>query len=261
MSRSDEAWTGVPVGLSSFSHIRKVGLRYVDKTGYISTLLERGKKFFLSRPRKFGKSLFVSMLESFFRTETSLFENLQILKNPPEFSPQQFPGKLWGDNLAPFPVIRLDLSGIEPELLVTSLIKQIVSIGKFYGVEITEADVPSALESLVCSLAGINGNDHGQVVVLVDEYDSPIMSNMDWGGMSQPGKITAAQTSIHVLALFFARLKKLEDFIRFVFVTGVSKVAHTMLFSGGNDLQVRTSMLYVQQHISFLLCLNQAHPR
>jgi len=228
------------VGLSSFSQIRSTGGRYVDKTGQIKMLLASGSKFFLSRPRRFGKSLLLNMLQSFFRTEVSLFKNLQVLLDPPEFS-SKFPGKLWGNDVGPFPVIKLDLSGMDPESLQKSMIDQMNLIGKSYGVKIKMDNVSSAIESLVRLLAGVDGNDYGQVVVLVDEYDAPIISSMFGTATSRDAKRmnSAAETSIKILARFFATLKKLDDFIRFRFVTGVTKVAHTLLFSGGTDMEVR----------------------
>lgn len=231
------------MGVSSFSKIRTTGTRYVDKTGHIKKLLEKGSKFFLSRPRRFGKSLFLSMLESFFRMEIGLFKNLQVSLDPPEISPK-YPGKVWGDDLGPFPVIKLDLSGMDPESLQASMIDEMASIGKRYGVDINTNDVSSAINSLVRLLAGVDGNDYGQVVVLVDEYDSPIISSMFGTGTPRDAKRmnSTAEASIKILANFFGTLKKLDDFIVFRFVTGVTKVAHTLLFSTGSDMEVRILM-------------------
>jgi hypothetical protein len=192
------------------------------------------------------------MLESFFRTETSLFKNLQVLLDPPEFS-SKFPGKVWGNDVGPFPVIKLDLSGMDPESLQTSMIAQMDSIGRRYGVNITKDNVSSAIVSLVHLLAGVDGNDYGQVVVLVDEYDAPIMSSMFGTGtpIDAQRMSSAAEASIKILARFFATLKGLDDFIRFRFVTGVTKVAHTLLFSGGTDMEVRILMTLVHCMFTF----------
>ena len=237
---SDENLTGnMPVGLSSFSVIRTSGRRFVDKTGYIKKLLEKTSKAFLSRPRRFGKSLLLSMLESFFRCEASLFEGLEVYHDPPVFS-SNFPGIVWGEDVCPFPVIKLDFSGIKPESLERSMIDKMATIGQYYDVNIKTNDVPSAIESLVRLLASIQGNDHGQVVVLVDEYDSPVMSSIDFSDTeSTPTQVTSA---VAILASFFATLKALDGLIRFRFVTGVTKVAHTLLFSGGTDMEVRSLM-------------------
>ncbi len=213
-------------------------------------LLRKGSKFLLCRPHKFGKSLLVSQLESFFLAEISLFENLQIWKDLPVFSPDKFPNKVWGDSdLHPFPVIRLDLSGIMPESLESDLMEQLTSIGKHYSREITGHDVPSAPESLVSSLACMDSNHHKQVVVLVDDYDSPIMSSIEWGRE----KSTASNRNVQILAAFFARLKKLDTKIRFKFVTGVSKVAHKLLFAGATDIQVKSPIHYLFAQFFFIV--------
>ena len=229
------------MGVCSFSAIRTSGQRYVDKTGYIKKLLEKTSKAFLSRPRRFGKSLLLSMLESFFRCETSLFEDLQVVRDPPVFS-SKFPGTVWAKDVCPFPVIKLDFAGIKPESLEKGMISKMKTVGECYGVNINTDDASSAIESLVRLLANIQGNDYGQVVVLVDEYDSPIMRSMEFSDtQSTP---TQAITAVQILSDFFATLKGLDDFIRFRFVTGVTKVAQALLCSGGADMEVRSLMPY-----------------
>jgi hypothetical protein len=208
----------LPVDIQTFSQLREGRYAYVDKTGKIATLLDMGKYFFLSRPRRFGKSLFVTMLQSFFEGKKELFAGLAIEK--------------WGD-CEPFPVIHLDFSKLDcsdalqlERSLKNELNGQVAKYGHT-AVFDPEKDSPSQAFQAVVHLFRSKTNQPS--VLLVDEYDSPITRWLD-----QP---TLAEANREVLRSFFAAAKAMDEHLRFVFITGVSKFAKVSVFSAMNNLQ------------------------
>jgi len=205
----------IPVGLSTFSRIIKEGYLYVDKTEQIMRLFSTGERyFFLSRPRRFGKSLLLSTLKSLFQGEKELFTDLWIGKQK-DFKWQKHP------------VIHLDLSSAQyktPLELEENIDYMLKECAKQYGVNISDAINPKTrLTALVKQLAKIN-----TVVILVDEYDKPILDYLH-----DPVKANAHR---EVLKNFYATFKTLDEYLRCIFITGVSKFSKASVFSGLNNL-------------------------
>lgn len=204
-----------PIGLQTFREIREQGYVYVDKTSYIPLLLKNGKYKFLSRPRRFGKSLLVSMLESFFKGERDLFKGLSIDKLYPE---------PWESH----PVVHLDFSG-EDYSSVEILERKINTFLKDFEVSLSitpsQATFSERLRNIVRSL---NKNTKSQVVVLIDEYDNPITSAIGNHGLQERYR--------EILYGFYSSLKSLDSYIHFCLLTGVTKYGHLPVFSGLNNL-------------------------
>lgn len=209
----------LPLDLSTFSELRKSKYLYVDKTEHAHSLITEGRRYFLSRPRRFGKSLFVSTLKEILRNKKELFEGLWIAKS-------NYPWKEYG-------VIVLDLStlGIDsPEMLKTGLCHALKEISDDYllGVDVDATSPELALRSVVKALHA----RFGSVAVLVDEYDYPILQVLE-----NPNQATGMRDGIR---RFFATIKGLDEYIDFVFITGVSSFAKAGLFSGMNNLRTLT---------------------
>lgn len=209
----------LPLDLSTFALLRKSGYLYVDKTEYAYSLITQGRRYFLSRPRRFGKSLFVSTLKEILDGNKSLFDGLIIEKSNYEWHRHG--------------VINLDLSSIEvtsTEDLRTGICSLLQNISDDYGLDITlHSEKPdAALRALVRALYA----KFGRVAVLIDEYDNPILQVL-----SDQTKAKEVRNSIR---RFFAVIKSLDAFIDFVFITGVSSFAKAGLFSGINNLRIIT---------------------
>ena len=155
-----------PVGMASFREIRKGGFLYVDKTMYIHQLVSLGKYFFLSRPRRFGKSLMISTMESYFRGERELFQGLAIDRLEPEEWIQ-------------YPVLRLDFTRggyNEPGDLTRFLGKIVDAWEKEYGTSHPDQTPDWRFDKIIHDIYEKTGR---QVVILIDEYDSPIVDSHD----------------------------------------------------------------------------------
>ncbi|MCK6605618.1 MAG: ATP-binding protein [Ignavibacteriaceae bacterium] len=203
----------LPLGIQTFSEIINGNMLYVDKTDFIPKMTERYKYVFLSRPRRFGKSLFVSTLEEFFKGNKALFEGLNVLTS---------------ESWSTYPVIRIDFSTIPnktPEIFSNELIFTLREIGLRYGVNINSDFPQRAIDLLV---KGIREKYDKPIVILVDEYDKPIVDHLD--------KILTAEGNKTVLRDFFASIKGLDEHIKFMFITGVSKFSKVSLFSGMNQI-------------------------
>ena len=186
---------------------------YVDKTEFIWKLAEPKKgEYFLSRPRRFGKSLLVSTLKALFQGRRELFKDLAI--DSLEYD--------W----TPYPVIHLNFgdAGVDTEEELDKCLKFILEVAaKENKVTLHGEDNPIRFANLILDLAG----EKGQVVVLVDEYDKPILSNVT---------SKAAPALLKKLKRFYGVIKTFEKNIRFAFITGVSKFSHVSLFSDLNNL-------------------------
>lgn len=210
--------TLLPIGIQSFEKIRREGYVYVDKTPFILDLVQRGSYYFLSRPRRFGKSLFVDTLDCAFSGKASLFEGLTLTK----------PDSMW-DFTKTSPVLRIDFSGgtvRSTDDLIGRLHRIIDFWEEEFRVKRTEGSPEERLVYLVPRIAEVTGK---QVVILVDEYDKPILDNLE--------KPDLALELRDLLRDFYGAIKPLDVHLRFVFLTGVSKFSKTGIFSGLNNLK------------------------
>jgi hypothetical protein len=205
----------LPIGIQSFANLRERDYLYVDKTKDIHRLITTGDVYFLSRPRRFGKSLLVSTLEAVFKGSKELFEGLYIYDH-------------W-DWSQQHPVVRLDWSVIKhasAEELERGLLGFINKIAANHQLRLTMEYATERFDELLGELHRQTGR---KVVVLVDEYDMPILEKLN-----APSEIDAIQD---YLQSFYKALKASGEHLRFVFLTGVSKFAGVSLFSGLNNLR------------------------
>lgn len=201
-----------PIGEQSFKEIREAGKVYVDKTSFIPMLL-RNKFYFLSRPRRFGKSLFLSTLENFFLGRRELFKGLAI--------------DSYGWDWQEYPVIRINLGegsyskdyGLEERLNEILEDYEIKYNNRSSGLS-TSARFGSLLRSLKRKF-------DRQVVILIDEYEKPLLDTIE---------MSHSQRYKDELADFYSVLKNNEESIKFLFITGVTKFGHLNIFSGFNNL-------------------------
>ncbi len=204
----------LPIGIQTFRKIREQGYYYVDKTSYIRALLDDGTHFFLSRPRRFGKSLFLDTLKELFEGNEPLFEGLRIHDK-------------W-DWSAKHPVLRLSFGRgdfSEPGYLRKNLMAQLDSVERRAGVKSAYDTVPDRFAHLLELLHAKSGES---VAVLVDEYDKPILDALD--------KPEVARANRDFLRGVYGAIKDSDEHIRFAFLTGVSKFSKVSLFSGLNNL-------------------------
>jgi hypothetical protein len=203
----------LPIGIQSFPTIINRGFAYVDKTKLIYLLLEEGISYFYARPRRFGKSLLLSTLAALFAGERDLFKGLWIDRSNYEWKS--------------YPVVMLnfaDLDSHSPDALSDSLNRYLVTIAARLGLNLDLAPRPAeTLSNLLSQAAGGK-----EVVVLIDEYDRPLVKNIHDAALVRANR--------EALQDFFAVLKSHETFLRFLFVTGVSKFTKVSLFSGMNSL-------------------------
>ena len=205
-----------PIGLQSFGKIRRDGYLYIDKTSYIPLLLQNGQYKFLSRPRRFGKSLLISTLEAFFKGERELFRGLAIDTLMPE---------QWEAH----PVIHLDFSG-EDYSNTDVLERKLDAFLERYERELDLATSDNSFsERFRLIVSTLHRQTGSQVVILIDEYDNPISSAI--------GDNTLQERFRSILYGFYSSLKSLDDHIRFCMLTGVTKYGHLSVFSGLNNLQ------------------------
>ena len=204
----------LPVGIQSFEEIRKEGYLYVDKTDIIWQLAQKGKKYnYLSRPRRFGKSVLVDTLEAYFTGKNELFEGLKIMQMEKEWVKR--------------PVIRLDMSraGAESDTLRSYLTNIFRQYEKEYSL------VPNPTDSLAdrfnAILVGSYEQTGQQVAILIDEYDSPLQHS--W-------KTPHHEACTSIYREVFAILKADDKYEKFVFITGITKFTQISLFSVLNNL-------------------------
>ena len=205
----------LPIGIQTFRQIREESYYYVDKTAYIERLVAEGKHYFLSRPRRFGKSLFVDTLKELFEGNESLFEGLAIHDR-------------W-DWSVRHPVLRLDFSSgnfKDPSYLHENLMEQLTAIERRAGVIAESATAPGRFAHLLETLHDETGQP---VAVLIDEYDKPILDALE-----EP---EIARANRDFLRGLYATIKFGDAHIAFTFLTGVSKFSKVSLFSGLNNLK------------------------
>ena len=204
----------LPIGIQTFSDIIQNDYLYVDKTEKIFDLVKKPKGvYFLSRPRRFGKSLLISTLNEIFKGEKELFKGLWIYKAD----------YAWEKH----PVVRIDFSKKKAENrhdLKGFILHQLKNIAVKYGISLKMDQYDEAFDELLTELSGIN-----QVVVLIDEYDKPIIDNI---------KNNALAIELReILKGFYTIIKACDEHIRFVLLTGVSKFSKAGVFSGLNNLE------------------------
>lgn len=204
----------LPVGPHTLRDLIQGGYLYVDKTRLIYELIRNSKGiYFLARPRRFGKSLLISTLEEIFLGNKDLFQHLWLWDSP----------YLWEKH----PVIRIDFSQHpvkSAEELKTSISHYLGQIAEAYHVPLPNAAYYIQWDELIRTLAPKN-----QVVVLIDEYDKPLIDNLS--------NLEEARAIRDVLKGFYAVLKSLDRYLRFVFLTGISKFSKVGVFSDLNNLQ------------------------
>lgn len=204
-----------PIGIQTFANIVRDGYIYVDKTDLVWELQNYAKYVFLSRPRRFGKSLLSTTLTSYFRGEKELFEGLKIMQLEKEWKK--------------YPVIHLDLSlakGQEtPEDLRYRLCLMLESYKKMFGNVAAEKSPGSILEGLIKRASEQTGEP---VAIIIDEYDSPLLEVMHESEMLDKLR--------KVMQEFYAPLKACEGYIKFCFITGITKFSQLSIFSTINNL-------------------------
>lgn len=204
----------LPLGINTLSTIRQENMVYVDKTAMAWQLIKQTGRFFLSRPRRFGKSLFVDTLKEIFEGNKDLFEGLYIHDK-------------W-DWTKTYPVIKIDFAGgtLEGRSALDELILEILESNReTMGVVFRTNSVTGRFKELICGAKEKYGQ---RVVVLVDEYDKPILDNID-----DPEIAAEMRDGLKNL---YSVLKEQDANLQFVFLTGVSKFSKVSLFSGVNQL-------------------------
>ena len=205
----------LPIGIQSFRDLRERNCYYVDKTGYALRLIREGKYYFLSRPRRFGKSLFVDTLKHLFEGDRGLFVGLEAYDQ-------------W-DWSVRYPVVRLDFAGLNanrPGALEQDVLAQLSKLERIAGVEAYQSSGPRRLEELIHTLRSQAGQP---VCVLIDEYDKPILDAIENPDLARANR--------DYLSGLYGMLKSCDQDIRFAFLTGVSKFSKVSLFSGLNNLR------------------------
>jgi len=214
-----------PIGIQSFEKIREGGYVYVDKTDLVYKLAQ-GSVYFLARPRRFGKSLLVSTLKAYFEGRKDLFEGLKMMDLETEW--------------AKYPVFVFDFNGINkntPNSLRDYLLAEMQMIEEDYGIQPVmgpETKKPSLnvelrFRHLIKELHEATGQ---QVVVLIDEYDKPLLDLLETGNPDDEKQLASNR---ELLKAFFSVFKAADDHLRFVLLTGITKFSQVSMFSGFNQ--------------------------
>ena len=203
----------LPIGIQDFEDLRNRGAVYVDKTHLVYKLATEGKPYFLSRPRRFGKSLLLSTLEAYFLGKKDLFKGLAIEKLE----------KDWVE----YPVIKISFganSYATHDKLLNVLDDMLNDLEAKFGFSKKSEDHAIRLKHLIQSAYEKTGK---QVVILIDEYDKPILDAL---------YTEYEEQNRQELRSFYSPLKDCDQYIRFLFITGITKVSHVNIFSGLNQL-------------------------
>jgi len=226
--------TKLPINISSFELLTQNNMLYVDKTKMIYNFISTTGRYFLSRPRRFGKTLLISLMRFLFMGKKEYFENLWIGKN-----------NRW--DFKPFPLILLDFNGITndtPEEFKLMLGNALDKISKKYEISLKETILKEKFIELVLEL---NKKYDSKVVILIDEYDKPIIDHLGAGDEH----LDIAIKNRKILKSFYGTMKEnsVDNAIYFLFITGVSKFSHTSIFSELNNL---TDMTMDKEYASLL---------
>lgn len=203
-----------PIGIQNFEKIRREGFFYVDKTALIYQMIKTGSYYFLSRPRRFGKSLLISTLEAYFQGKKELFEGLAMEKLE----------KDW----IKYPILHIDLNTEKydtPESLENKLNRNLVEWEKKYGAEPAETSLAMRFEGIIGRACEQEGQS---VVILVDEYDKPMLQAI--------GNEELQKSFRNTLKAFYGALKSKDGCIKFGILTGVTKFGKVSVFSDLNNL-------------------------
>ena len=215
----------LPIGVQDFNSLRKDGFLYIDKTKYLYRLVQNGKVYFLSRPRRFGKSLFLSTLAAYFRGKKEFFKGLYIEKAEEEFA-----ARMGQEPWKTIPVLYLDLNAKNfdsKQALIDTLERHLINWESDHGIE-RRFDAPE--DRFYDIIEQIYNKTNKRIAVLVDEYDKPLLQSLE-----------KEQSTLHeefrrILAGFYSVLKSSDPYIRFAFLTGVTKFSKLSVFSGLNNL-------------------------
>lgn len=204
----------LPIGIQNIREILEEDQLYVDKTRFAKDLIEQGKHYFISRPRRFGKSLFLSTLAEICSGNKELFKGCEIYCS----------NYTWEK----YPVVRFDFSQITSHTskeFVESMKRALIESASVCEVSI---EVPTVKEGLKSLIVQVSTRHKKKAVVLVDEYDHAIINRL--------GDLEIAKGNREILKDFFTMLKSLDEYLKFSFITGVSKFSQVSLFSGPNNL-------------------------
>ena len=204
----------LPIGIQTFRDIIQNDYLYVDKTEKIFDLANNPKGvYFLSRPRRFGKSLLISTLNEIFEGNKELFKSQWIYNSDYDWEK--------------YPVVRIDFSKSKArneDELINFIVYQLDKTAQLNGITLKQTQYDIKFDELLTKLSGIN-----KVVILIDEYDKPIIDNIE-------NKELAVELR-EILKGFYTIIKACDEYIRFVFLTGVSKFSKAGVFSGLNNLK------------------------
>ena len=203
-----------PIGIQNFEDLRRNGYKYVDKTNFVYKLADEGKYYFLSRPRRFGKSLFLSTLEAYFQGKKELFEGLAIYDLETEWKK--------------YPIFHIDLNTAnfrEKDSLYNVLNDYLTGWEDKYGARESEATLALRFKGVIARAAEKEGRG---VVILIDEYDKPILQTL------RDPELQAEHRA--QLKAFYSVLKTQDRYIKFAFLTGVTKFGKVSVFSDLNNL-------------------------
>ena len=204
-----------PIGIQTFERIIRGGYIYVDKTDLVWKLAHYAKYIFLNRPRRFGKSLLSSTLHSYFAGQKELFEGLKIMQLEQEWEQ--------------YPVLRLDISTAKAQPTADALRERLMLIlddyADIYGHKATEKTPGSMLEGIIKRAYKQTGK---QVAVIIDEYDAPLLDVLHDDQMLQDKRL--------VMQEFYVPLKANERYVKFCFITGITKFSQLSIFSTINNL-------------------------
>ena len=203
-----------PIGIQDFEKLRTKGYSYVDKSRFVYKLVTEGEYYFLSRPRRFGKSLFLSTLEAYFQGKKELFEGLAIYDLETEWKK--------------YPIFHIDLNTAnfrEKDSLYTVLNDYLTTWESKYGTRESEATLALRFKGVIARAAEKEGCG---VVILIDEYDKPILQTL------RDPELQAEHRA--QLKAFYSVLKTQDRYIKFAFLTGVTKFGKVSVFSDLNNL-------------------------
>lgn len=202
----------LPVGIQTFSELRERGCLYVDKTQQIQHILLQGKYFFLSRPRRFGKSLLLSTIKAIYQGQRALFTDLWIAE---QWNWQKI-----------HPVIHLSINQLDYQGLglEVALQQTLEHIAAQHSITLVSKTLKSVFTELLVKLA----QQQGKVVLLIDEYDKPLIDYLD--------DIPQAKANQQTMKTFYSVLKDSDPYLEFLLITGVSKFSRVSIFSDLNNL-------------------------
>lgn len=203
-----------PIGIQNFEDLRRNGFTYVDKTQFIYKLADEGKYYFLSRPRRFGKSLLLSTIEAYFQGKKELFDGLSIYEKETEWKQ--------------YPIFHIDLNTAnfgEEGSLYNVLNDYLSAWEDKYGTRESEVTLPLRFKGVIARAAEKEGRN---VVILVDEYDKPILQTLQNEKLQEDHR--------NQLKAFYSVLKTQDRYIKFAFLTGVTKFGKISVFSDLNNL-------------------------